>query len=197
MTVLRLVTFAAFALIPTATMAAPVGVRVIGADGRPLVGAVVTLTMPGVPAPAPRGPYRVSQRDVTFDPRTLIVPVGASVSFPNFDKVRHHVYSFSSAKKFDLKLYGRDESRSVVFDKPGPVALGCNIHDRMNGLVYVTATPYAAITDDDGRVAFPSVAAGRGTLTVWHASIRSSGNRLSQPAVVAANGLSTQLRLRR
>ena len=67
------------------------------------------------------------------------MPVGATVSFPNRDKVRHHVYSFSAAKKFDLKLYGRDETRSVVFDKPGVVALGCNIHDVMSGFIVVAA----------------------------------------------------------
>lgn len=176
--------------------AAPVSVQVIGLDGRPLAGAVVTLTMPGTAVPAPRGTYRVAQQNIAFDPKVLIVPVGAQVSFPNLDRVRHHVYSFSPAKKFDLKLYGRDESRSITFDKPGPVTLGCNIHDGMNGLVYVTATPYAALADADGRVSFAGAGAGRGMLTVWHPSIRKSGNTLSQPLVVSSAGATATVRLR-
>ena len=63
--------------------------------------------------------FRIEQNDVHFDPFILVVPVGAEVSFPNLDKVRHHVYSFSSAKRFEIKLYGRDETRKVTFDKAG------------------------------------------------------------------------------
>lgn len=182
--------------IATAAQAAPVLIQVVGVDGRPLSGAVVTVTMPGTAAPAPRGPYVVAQRNIQFDPRVLIVPVGATVSFPNLDKVRHHVYSFSKPKKFELKLFGRDESRNVVFDKPGAVALGCNIHDAMNGVVYVTASPYTALTDAAGRVRM-NVAPGSGRVAVWHPSIRSAGNTLEQLAFVAATGLTTTLQLRR
>lgn len=182
--------------IATTAEAAPVLIQVVGVDGRPLSNAVVTVTMPGSAAPAPRGPYVVAQRNIQFEPRVLIVPVGATVSFPNFDKVRHHVYSFSKPKKFELKLFGRDESRNVVFDKPGAVALGCNIHDAMNGVVYVTASPYTALTDAVGRVRM-NVAPGTGRVAVWHPSIRSAGNTLEQPASVAATGLTTTLQLRR
>ena len=176
--------------------AAPVVIQVLSVDGRPLSGAVVTITMPGAAAPVPRGPYAVAQRDIQFAPHILIVPVGATVTFPNFDKVRHHVYSFSKTKKFELKLFGRDESRTVVFDKPGAVALGCNIHDAMNGVVYVTASPYTAMTDAAGRVRM-SVAPGPGRVAVWHPSIRATGNTLEQSASIAAAGLTTAFQLRR
>lgn len=193
-----LIVVLALAALPVATAAhaAPVVIQVVGIDGRPLAGAVVTLTLPGTPPPVPRGPYAVAQRDIQFDPQVLIVPVGATVSFPNFDKVRHHVYSFSTAKKFELKLFGRDESRTVTFDKPGAVALGCNIHDRMNGVVYVTASPYTALTDATGVVRM-NVAPGAGRVAVWHPSIRAAGNTLEQPAPIAAAGLTTTLQLRR
>lgn len=193
----RIVALALVALpIATTAEAAPVLIQVVGIDRRPLSGAVVTVTMSGTAAPAPRGPYVVAQRNIQFDPRVLIVPVGATVSFPNFDKVRHHVYSFSKPKKFELKLFGRDESRNVVFDKPGAVALGCNIHDAMNGVVYVTASPYTALTDAAGLVRM-NVTPGAGRVAVWHPSIRSAGNTLEQPASVAATGLTTTLQLRR
>lgn len=179
-----------------AAVAAPVVVQVQAADGTPLPGAVVTLTMPGVAPPVPRGPYVMKQQNIAFAPHVLVVPVGASVSFPNLDRVRHHVYSFSAPKRFDLKLYGREDDRSIAFDRPGAVALGCNIHDAMSGVVFVTATPYAAVTDADGRVRMDA-GAGRGVVAVWHPSIRAAGNTLSQPAMVAASGLATVLRLRR
>lgn len=179
-----------------AGLAAPVSVQVLGPDGRPLAGAVVTLTAPGVPSPPPRGTYAMTQRNVAFEPHLLVVPVGATVSFPNQDRVRHHVYSFSQPKKFDLKLYGREESRTVTFDKPGAVALGCNIHDAMNGVIFVTATPWTAVTGADGRARM-EVGAARGVLAVWHPSIRAKGNALAQPVGVPAAGLSTTLQVRR
>ena len=84
----------------------------------------------GRPGSARRGRFVVSQRNIQFHPFLTIVPVGADVSFPNLDPTKHHVYSFSPAKRFELKLFARDQSRTVHFDKPGVVALGCNIHDR-------------------------------------------------------------------
>lgn len=193
----RILAIAAATLsVATAAHAAPVVIQVVGADGRPMANAVVTVTIPGTPRPVPRGTYSVGQRDIQFDPQVLIVPVGATVSFPNFDKVRHHVYSFSKPKKFELKLFGRDESHAVVFDKLGAVALGCNIHDRMNGVVYVTASPYTALTDASGRVRM-NVAPGAGRVAVWHPSIRAAGNVLEQPAAIAPAGLTTTLQLRR
>lgn len=177
--------------------AASVTVTVTGADGKPLANAVVTAEIGGVPAPIPRGAYVMAQHNIAFDPHVLIVPVGATVSFPNQDKVRHHVYSFSTPKKFDLKLYGRDETKTVLFDKAGVVALGCNIHDSMSGFVFVTATPFAAISDASGRVVFNGVPAGRAVLSVWHPSIRAPRNSLSQLAQIPAAGLSTVIGIRR
>lgn len=195
---LRIVT-SIIALLPVSgvSVAAPVNIQVVAVNGKPLAGAVVSISVQGTPRPVPRGGYSVAQRNIQFDPQILIVPVGATVSFPNFDKVRHHVYSFSKAKKFEIKLFGRDESRSVTFDKPGAVALGCNIHDAMNGLIYVTDTPFTAATGADGRVSMNVPAGGSARIAVWHPSIRAAGNTLQQPVAIAAAGLTTTLQLRR
>ncbi|WP_235512503.1 methylamine utilization protein [Sphingomonas sp. Leaf17] len=183
--------------VPSTVLAASVTIDVRGPDGRPLPGAVVSVESPRGGTPVVRGPYVVEQRDITFQPDVLIVPVGASVVFPNRDKVRHHVYSFSKARKFDLKLYGREDARSIVFDKAGVVTLGCNIHDRMNGAIYVTASPFTVRTDAAGRAALSGVPTGPVTIRVWHPSIRAAGNVLSQTASVAATGLSTTYAIRR
>ncbi len=108
-------------------LAADLTVTVRNGAGKPVQDAVVTIHP--VEAAAPQAirfswPMQVDQRDLQFEPFVLIVPVGGQVSFPNRDGVRHHVYSFSPAKRFELKLYGKDESRSVRFEKTGDVALG-------------------------------------------------------------------------
>ncbi len=189
--------FIALTITSFAADAAPVSIDVRGFDGRPLAGAVVTIETPTAPPVTVRGPYMVEQRDIAFQPHVLIVPVGAAVGFPNRDKVRHHVYSFSKAKRFDLKLYGREDARTVTFDTPGVVPLGCNIHDSMSGFVYVTATPFAALTDAAGHVAMTGVPAGGAIVRVWHPSIRAPGSTASQPVTVAASGLSTTFALHR
>ena len=182
-----------------AATAAPVAITVEGANGRPLQGAVVMVDSPKHAAGPIRfpWPYVVEQKDIAFQPHVLIVPVGAAVTFPNRDRVRHHVYSFSPAKKFELKLYGREEARSVTFDKPGIVALGCNIHDAMNGYVVVVDTPYAAQTDAAGRAMLADVPAGGATLRVWHPTVRAPGNQLVTPVAVPAGGLAKTIALGR
>lgn len=184
-------------LAPVPALAATVSVDVRGADGRPLAGAVVAIEGARLGAAPIRGPYAIEQRDIAFQPGVLIVPVGATVAFPNRDRVRHHVYSFSKAKKFDLKLYGRQDMRTVVFDTAGIVALGCNIHDRMSGFVYVAASPFAEQADAAGGVRFDGVTAGPAVLRVWHPSIRSGGNSLSQSVTIPAAGFATTVTIQR
>lgn len=155
----------------------------------------------GVPAGAMRasGPLVMAQQDISFQPYVLVVPVGATVSFPNRDKVRHHVYSFSPAKRFELKLYGREEARTVTFDKPGPVSLGCNIHDQMIAYVYVSDTPYAAKSGADGTAVVKNAPAGAATLVVWHPDLKSKAPPTRAFSVTAADqrtGASLELRPR-
>ncbi len=129
-------------------------------------------------------PYVMTQRDIAFAPHVLIVPVGADVAFPNQDKVRHHVYSFSPVKRFQLKLYGREESRTVRFDKPGVIALGCNIHDQMSGFIVAVDTPFAAKSDQAGRATLKGLTNGPGVLSIWQSTLKAPGNMASQPIVL-------------
>ena len=100
-------------------------VTVTTKDGKPLADAVVTLPAPAG-TPTPKFPWKleIAQKDRQFAPFVLIAPVGAEVGFPNLDKFRHHVYSFSKGNKFELELYGRDQKRSVTFQAAGVAALG-------------------------------------------------------------------------
>ena len=125
--------------------------KVTDTAGVPLPNAVVMAEMPNQPT-TPTSfdwPNEMSQQNVQFDPFVLVVPKGSEVEFPNRDRFRHHVYSFSRGNRFEIELYGREESRFVTFEKAGVVAVGCNIHDGMIGFIRVVDTPYAAKTDVD------------------------------------------------
>lgn len=186
-------------LVPFAAHAATADISVRGPDGRPLTDAVVMIEA-AHPSAGPihfPWPMVMAQQNISFVPHVLIVAVGTTVSFPNRDRVRHHVYSVSKAKKFDIKLYGRDETRTETFDKPGVVALGCNIHDTMSGFIVVVDTPYAASADAQGHVHFADVPAGAATIKVWSPSLRMPGNEATQAVTIAGPTYSTTLKARR
>ncbi len=111
------------------------------------------------------------------------------MAFPNRDTVRHQVYSFSPAHPFELKLYSRDETRTVRFERVGVIALGCNIHDSMVGFIKVVDTPFAAKTDAQGRAALHGLPAGPGTLSIWHPYLKAPGNALSTLLTLPRDGL--------
>ena len=136
--------------------------RITDASGAPVANAIVMSEAKGKPA---TGSYSMRQSDLTFDPYILVVPVGAEVSFPKLDRVRHHVYSFSKGNRFELKLYGKEEKRSVTFDNPGIVAIGCNIHDEMVGYIRVVESAAFGKTGADGQLTLDMAP---GTVTVWH-----------------------------
>ena len=185
-------------LMPFAAQAVTVNIDVRDAAGQPLANSVVLIDTPRKPVGSIKfpWPYVMAQQNIMFAPHVLIVPLGASVSFPNRDKVRHHVYSFSYANKFDLKLYGKDETRSIVFDKPGVVSLGCNIHDAMSAFIFVVDTPYAMVTDANGHVTIANVPAGAATVKLWNPQIRAPGNMLSQAVTIPLSGLTTTYTVR-
>lgn len=152
--------------------AGSVTVAVTDAAGRPLADAVVLLEpTAGKAAVKPMTGVEIAQAKRQFQPRVTLVTVGSRVNFPNFDTVRHHVYSFSPVKKFEIKLYVGTPAAPVVFDSPGIAVLGCNIHDQMAAWVVVLDTPYFARTGADGRATLPAAPPGSYRLRAWHAAL--------------------------
>lgn len=153
--------------------AADVAVRVLDGAGARVVDAVVSLQpLAGTPvAIRTHVAAAMDQRGLRFMPFVLPVQTGSLVSFPNSDNVRHHVYSFSPAKRFELRLYAGNHASTVMFDKPGIVTLGCNIHDWMVGYIYVVDTPYFARTDANGLARVVDVPAGAYAVRLWHPRI--------------------------
>ncbi len=143
-------------------------VSVVDAAGHPLKDAVIYL-QGGAPmaAPAP-APAVIDQVHKQFVPQVSVIQVGSAVSFPNNDQIRHSVYSFSEAKPFTLKLYAGKPPGPVVFDKPGVVVLGCNIHDQMAAWVVVVDTPYFGKTDANGDLSVQGVKPGTYELVAWY-----------------------------
>ena len=170
--------------------AADLDVEVHGPNGAPIAGAVVSVHLVGQPTPRPRpaGAFAVDQQDIQFRPFILTVPVGASVMFMNHDPVRHHVYSFSPAKRFELKLASRQQNQAVLFDKTGIVPLGCNIHDRMIAYVDVVDTPWAKTADASGHVVLRGLPAGAVSVSIWHPDLRAPGNMILKTVTLGETG---------
>ncbi len=173
--------------VPTAR-AATLDVQLHGQDGKPLSDAVVYLESASARAASrPQAGLEIEQQDKRFTQRVTVVPAGSAVFFPNRDKVRHHVYSLSPTKPFELKLYSGVPANPVVFDRPGVAVLGCNIHDHMVAWVVVVETPHHGLSGADGRVRLDEVPPGSYRLKAWHPGLPPGAPALDQALVVAGD----------
>jgi plastocyanin len=174
------------ALCSLGAQAAPLVVTVTDSSGAPLANAAVYVLVAGKPSTAPVGTQaEIGQRERQFQPRVTVIQTGTAVNFPNFDTVRHHVYSFATIRKFELKLYAGTPATPVVFDKPGSAALGCNIHDKMTAWVHVVDTPVFALTDTNGRATL-DLPPGAHLLRTWHARLPEGALPAEQPLPMTA-----------
>lgn len=175
--------------------AATVSVNITDAKGRPVDDAVAALIpIRGPQRARPGAGAQIEQKDKQFVPSVTVVQTGTAVQFPNRDTVRHHVYSFSPAKNFEIKLYVGTPAEPVIFDKPGVVVLGCNIHDHMVAWINVVDTPWFAKTVQGGAQ-IAAVPPGDYELQVWHPRAPTNRPPMRQRVTVAAGGpaLSVQL----
>lgn len=162
-------------------------VRVTTPDGNPLPDAVALIAVkPGDPKPAPINGLKMVQASKQFAPFVLVAPAGSTVEFPNLDKFRHHVYSFSKGNKFELELYGREEKRVITFKTAGVVALGCNIHDQMVAFIRVVDTPWAAKSGADGVARLSAAPEGSRRIDVWHPYAKAKDQTVTQTVAVSA-----------
>jgi plastocyanin len=166
----------AFAVSLAHAQPAEIAASVTDQQGRPVADAVLVAVPVDGNIRSPQRPHdgSIDQVDKEFVPRVTIVLAGASVTFPNHDDVRHQVYSFSPAKRFELPLYAGVPAQPIVFDKPGVVVLGCNIHDWMVGYVYVSESPFFAKTGKDGKAVLSELPARAYVVRVWHPQLEMS-----------------------
>ncbi|WP_100658617.1 methylamine utilization protein [Alteromonas flava] len=170
---------------------------VVANDGSPLTNIAVLakpLSASDTAAPAASLSAVMDQVNRQFVPHTLVVQRGTKVSFPNSDSVKHHVYSFSPAKTFELKLYSELDVDPLLFETAGEVELGCNIHDWMLGYIYVADTPFFGQTNAQGKVTL-TLPEGDYLLSIWHPRIRTNDRNASHPISVSVDQTETRLTL--
>ncbi len=183
-------------VLTSGSAAAAVTVQVLDMAGAPVPNAVVYAEPVGGQAvPKAQKQAEIEQKDIKFWPSVTVVQVGTPILFPNHDKVRHHVYSFSPAKTFELKLYAGVPTNPILFDKPGTVVLGCNIHDQMVAYVQVVNTPYFGKTDMAGRVKLDGLSNGKYTLKAWYFAMSPNAAALEQPLNVQGSDLAATVKL--
>ena len=176
--------------------AASVTVQVLDVNGAPVPNAVVYAEpTSGQAVPKSLKQAEVEQKDVKFFPLVSVVQVGTPILFPNHDKVRHHVYSFSPAKTFELKLYSGVPTSPIVFDKVGTVVLGCNIHDQMVAYVQVVNTPFFGKTDMSGRVKLDGLVNGKYALKAWYFKMAPNEAAMEQPITYQGADLNASVKL--
>jgi plastocyanin len=124
--------------------------------------------------------YRMLQHNKTFEPKLLVVPLGSVVNFPNLDPWFHNVFSLYQGKRFDLGLYQAGAEKQVVFDRPGPSFLFCNIHPQMTAVVLTVDSEFFGVSDKSGRIFIPQVPAGRYAMHVWYENAASEFTDASQ-----------------
>lgn len=167
MTFLATVLSACLLFYVSTAAAAAVQITVTDQQGQFVEDAVVELLDPAN-KPFSQKKAEVKQQDLTFIPFVSAYQMGTAVDFPNMDKTRHHVYSFSAAKVFELKLYANKPEAPVVFDQAGIIALGCNIHDYMQAYIYIGESPFLQVTDSKGQANFTDIPDGSYQLKLWH-----------------------------
>lgn len=134
--------------------------------------AVVYLTGDSLPSLSPPDSIpSMAQKDKRFEPSVMAVCVGTEVGFPNLDPFYHNVFSYSSAKKFDLGRYPQGDTKRVRFDKPGMVQIFCEIHYSMRAYVHVLETPYFTVSSDQGDFSIPDIEPGDYTINVWQENL--------------------------
>lgn len=160
--------------LPALSLAAQLTVEVRGPEGQALEHAVAALLSETDDSNQPEAV--MDQRDRQFAPYVLAVSTNTLVRFPNSDDIRHHVYSFSPAKRFELRLYHGSTAEPVLFDQAGKVSLGCNIHDAMLGYIYVVDSQWYEVSGSDGRAELTEIPAGDYDLQIQHP-------RLAEPLI--------------
>jgi len=170
--------------------AAAVDIAVKNDKGSPVEDAVVYLLPSAGKAPALSAETSAVMDQVNrqYVPRVLPVRTGTTVRFPNSDNILHHVYSFSPAKTFELPLYKGKTVEPILFDKPGAVVLGCNIHDWMLGYILVVDTPFFSKTGVDGKAKLHDVPPGDYKVYIWHPDLKDEKKTGVGPLTVGESG---------
>lgn len=182
------VVMSSFVLCVPIASAQGIALRLLEADGTPVPDSVMELLSDAELAPMPVAIHeaQIDQVDKEFVPTVTTIVAGGGASFPNSDDILHHVYSFSAAKTFDTPLYGSDADSQYreMFEVPGVVEIGCNIHDWMLAYIYVGQSERMAISDQMGMARLANILPGQYRLRVWNARLDAPQNSVEQDILI-------------
>lgn len=154
-------------------------IKITDEQQQPIADAVVELVASTPVTPQQTTLGSIAQQDLTFVPFVSAIVAGSYIEFPNRDKTRHHVYSFSDAKSFEIQLYANKPEAPILFDKAGIVTIGCNIHDYMQAYVYIGASPLLSVSNSQGEVSFANLPNDKYQLKLWHPWQKNSHDSVS------------------
>lgn len=176
-----------FVLILFCTNSFANSIQVVDQFGKPIENVVVSYDQDAPNNPDPQKIAVMDQVNIQFLPHVLVIQKEQTVAFPNSDNTRHHIYSFSQAKPFEIKMFTGGESKQLTFEQPGIVVLGCNIHDQMVGYIYVAENANTAMTNVQGIAEVPK---GGIDIKLWHPKL--STNKMMRQDVTLPDELSEQ-----
>jgi plastocyanin len=150
-------------------------IRVVDQFGNPIENVVISFNEDKTSTFDTNAMAIMDQVNMQFLPKVLVIQKNQSVAFPNSDNTRHHIYSFSKPKPFEIKMFKGGDSKKLTFEQSGIVVLGCNIHDKMIGYIYVAENKNTAITNAQGIAEVPAMGL---SLKLWHPKL--STNKIAR-----------------
>lgn len=181
-------------MLPALTSAASLTLTVHNVNDQPVAQAVAALIPLDAAELSSPAMAMMDQRNNTFVPGVLAIRTNTLVHFPNSDDVRHHVYSFSPAKRFELRLYHGHTAEPVLFDQPGQVVLGCNIHDSMLAYIYVVDSEHFGVTDARGNLLIKNLPAGEYRMEIQHPALAETQS-INEKIIIAGDSISRHVTL--
>jgi plastocyanin len=191
-TLLRCVAAITLSIATAAVWAGSISGTAVDKDGAKMADVVIYATPAGstaMPAAGASETVTIAQDQLQFTPYVTAVRTGTAIKFPNYDKIEHHVKSFSSAKEFEIKVYEKGTPPPVVFDKPGVVIVYCMLHGWMRAYIMVLDTPYFAKTETSGAVTLDKLKEGTYEIKAWHPDMGTVKPALVQTVKVGASGI--------
>lgn len=159
-------------------VAAPLELRVTDVSGKPAAGVVVIVEPATAVSSPPPGQVEIRQAGLKFVPAVTVVSAGSTVVFSNEDEFDHHVRGVGDFQRFELmideakpnssKPAQRRPSANVTLRHDDVVRLSCHLHGSMRGHIYVTRSPFHAVSDASGAVKLDGLPIGVATVRLWH-----------------------------
>ena len=116
-------------------------------------------------------PAKMDQKQCSFIPRVVVVPVGGTVEFLNSDRLLHNVRSVGKENPPFNRAQPHGRAISFVFKQPEILRVDCDLHSWMRGWVVVAEHPFYAVTNDQGEFILENVPRGKYTMQVWQESL--------------------------